>query len=217
MLAGIAKDHFPENLIRTAMISGRPSGELAAKADIHGVSFSGSAPTRRLVYAAAQNLVPARLEPGGKNAAVLSDTDDLNRAVDLIFGAAFQTSGQRCTTIGRALVQRDLAARTKGLPAKKADVIRLGDGMDPDAQMGPLRNLGNRPDVCDVTAKAIAERRFRWRAAGRRRAHARTEAVHARRSSSGTRSANASEGRKKSSAPFFRLSSMTASTRRSRC
>lgn len=158
LLAEIAKDYFPEDLVQIAMISGQASSELIAKADIHGVSFTGSVPTGRLVYAAAaRNLIPAQLELGGKNAAILSDTDDLDRAVGLIFGAAFQTSGQRCTAISRVLVQRDLAARTKDLLAEKADGIRLGSGMDPDAQMGPLCNLGHWQDVRDATAKAVAE------------------------------------------------------------
>ena len=158
LLAEIAKDYFPANLVQIAMISGPASSGLVATADIHGVSFTGSVPTGRLVYAAAaQNLIPAQLEMGGKNAAILNDTDNLNHALDLIAGAAFQTCGQRCTAISRVLVQRDLAARTKEILATKADAIRLGNGMDPDAQMGPLCNLGHWRDVCDMTAKAIAE------------------------------------------------------------
>ena len=158
LLAKTAKDHFPEDLVQIAMISGQASSDLIAKADIHGVSFTGSVPTGRLVYAAAaRNLIPVQLELGGKNAAILSDTDDLDNAAGLIFAAAFQTSGQRCTAISRVLVQRGLAARTKDLLAEKADGIRLGNGMDPNVQMGPLCNLGHWQAVCDVTAKAIAE------------------------------------------------------------
>ena len=158
LLAEIAKDHFPENLVQIAMISGEDSSKLIASADIHGVSFTGSVPTGRRVYAAAaQNLIPAQLELGGKNAAILNDTDNLEHALNLIFGAAFQTCGQRCTAISRVLVQRDLSARTKEGLARKAEAIRLGNGMDPEVEMGPLCNLGHWQDVCDMAANAIAE------------------------------------------------------------
>lgn len=158
LLEEIAKDHFPEGLFQIAMIGGRTASEVIAKADIHGVSFTGSVETGRLVYAAAaQNLIPAQLELGGKNAAILNDTDDLAGAVAQIAGAAFQTCGQRCTAISRVLVQSDLAQDAKHLLAERADGIVLGGGMDPGSQMGPLCNKAHWAEVCEVTATTIAE------------------------------------------------------------
>ena len=158
LLADIAKDHFPEHLIQIAMVSGRTASEIIAKGDTHGVSFTGSVDTGRLVYAAAaQNLIPVQLELGGKNAAVLNDSDDLPSAVQQIFAAAMQTSGQRCTAISRVLVQKDLLKSTNDLLAEKAEAIQLGDGMASDTQMGPLCNLSHWDGVCGNTAQAIDE------------------------------------------------------------
>jgi aldehyde dehydrogenase (NAD+) len=158
LIAEIAREFFPENLIQIAMVSGRTASDIVAKGDIHGVSFTGSVDTGRLVYAAAaQNLIPVQLELGGKNAAILNDSDDLPAAVTQIFGAAMQTCGQRCTAISRVLVQKDLAQATKELLAEKANAIVLGSGMDSNAQMGPLCNQSHWEGVCAATAKAIEE------------------------------------------------------------
>lgn len=158
MLADIAKEFFPRDLVQIAMTDGAAAGEIIAKGDIHGVSFTGSVATGKMVYAAAAaNLIPAQLELGGKNAAILNDARDLKDAVGKIAAAAFQTGGQRCTAISRIIVHQSLAAETKQLLAQYADGIALGDGLLPDSQMGPLCNLPHWHSVREMTAKAVKE------------------------------------------------------------
>ena len=158
ILCEIAQEFFPDGLVQMAMIGGRRASELIAQENIQGVSFTGSVATGRLVgRAAADNLIPAQLELGGKNAAILNDCDDLDHAVTQIFGAAFQTGGQRCTSISRVLVKSDLADAAKGLFVQKARGAVLGDGMDPATTMGPLCNRQHWQDVVTTTNTAIAE------------------------------------------------------------
>lgn len=158
LLAEIAKDFFPANLIQVVMVSGRTASQAVVEGDIHGVSFTGSVPTGKLVYAAAaQNLIPVQLELGGKNGSILNDSDDLENAVTQILGAAFMTSGQRCTAISRVIVHKDIAAKAKEMLADKAAAMKLGNGMDETSDMGPLCNRPHWNDVCAETAKAIAE------------------------------------------------------------
>ncbi|WP_293444115.1 aldehyde dehydrogenase family protein [Planktotalea sp.] len=158
LLAQIAEEFFPKNLIQVAMVFGRTASDVVASGDVHGVSFTGSVPTGKLVYAAAaQNLIPVQLELGGKNGAILNDSDDLENAITQIMGAAFMTSGQRCTAISRVIVHKDLAAKAKDIFVAKADAMKLGSGMEESTDIGPLCNLPHWNDVCDVTKKAIAE------------------------------------------------------------
>ena len=158
LLAEIAKEFFPENLVQVAMISGRAASDVVAKGAIHGVSFTGSVPTGKLVYAAAaQNLIPVQLELGGKNGAILNDSDNLESAISQILGAAFMTSGQRCTAISRVIVHKDLAAEAKDILAAKAAAMKMGPGLEDNTDIGPLCNLPHWNDVCDVTQKAIGE------------------------------------------------------------
>ena len=158
ILCEIAQDFFPEGLVQMAMVSGRGASALIATQDIHGVSFTGSVGTGRLVgKAAAENLIPAQLELGGKNAAILNDCDDLDHAVSLIYGAAFQTGGQRCTSISRVLIKRALFDEAKDLFVAKAKAAQLGDGMKDGTTMGPLCNKGHFEDVVTTTANATSE------------------------------------------------------------
>ncbi|MEL7163947.1 MAG: aldehyde dehydrogenase family protein [Pseudomonadota bacterium] len=158
LLAEISAEFFPKNLIQVAMVSGRVASEAIASADIHGVSFTGSVPTGKLVYAAAaQNLVPVQLELGGKNGAILNDSDNLEGAIGQILGAAFMTSGQRCTAISRIIVQKDIADEAKDILTAKAAAMQMGPGMSDDSDIGPLCNHPHWQDVCDATARAIAE------------------------------------------------------------
>ena len=158
ILCEIAQEFFPEGLVQMAMIGGRAASEMIATQNIHGVSFTGSVGTGRLVgKAAAENLIPAQLELGGKNAAILHDCDDLDHAVSQIYGAAFQTGGQRCTSISRVLIKRELYDDAKALFVAKAKAAKLGDGMKADSTMGPLCNKGHFDDVVSTTQKAISE------------------------------------------------------------
>jgi len=158
LLAEIAEEFFPDGLFQIAMIGGQAASDVIAKADIHGVSFTGSVDTGRRVYAAAaQNLIPVQLELGGKNAAILNDAIDLMAAVTQIAGAAFQTCGQRCTAISRVLVHKNIAKEVKALLAEAASDIRLGDGMDEATQMGPLCNGPHFEGVVALVERAKGE------------------------------------------------------------
>ncbi len=156
ILAKISKEFFPDDLIQVAMVSGRAASEAISKSDVHGVSFTGSVPTGKLVYAAAaRNLIPAQLEMGGKDGVILNDADDLEGAIAQIVGAAFMTSGQRCTAISRVLVRRDLAAGTKSILTKVANEMKLGPGLEADSDLGPLCNFPHWKAVCATTERAI--------------------------------------------------------------
>lgn len=158
ILAQIAEEFFPKNLIQVAMTSGRVASEVVSSGDIHGVSFTGSVPTGKLVYAAAaQNLIPVQLELGGKNGAILNDSADLENAICQILGAAFMTSGQRCTAVSRVIVHKDLVKKATEILASKASAMVLGSGMDEKSDMGPLCNLQHWNDVCRETEKAVSE------------------------------------------------------------
>ena len=158
ILAEIAQEFFPEDLIQVAMVSGRVASDVVSSGEIHGVSFTGSVPTGKLVYkAAAENLIPVQLELGGKNGAILNDSEDLESAINQIMGAAFMTSGQRCTAISRVIVHKDLTKTAKTLLSEKANAMIIGNGMDDETDIGPLCNLAHWNEVADVTSSAIAE------------------------------------------------------------
>ena len=136
LLAEISEECFPDDLVQVAMVSGRAASEVVSKGDVHGISFTGSVPTGKVVYAAAaHNLIPVQLDLGGKYEAILNDADDLEDAITQIMGAAFMTSGQRCTAISRVLVRKDLADEAKGILTAKANAMKLGPGLEADSDL----------------------------------------------------------------------------------
>lgn len=158
LLAEVSRESSPDNLVQVAMVSCVAASEVVPRGEVHGVSFTRSVPTGRPAHAAAaKNLVPAQLELGGKNGAILNDTDDLEGAVAQILGAASMTLGQRCTAISRVLVHEDLAAKTTEILTASANAMRLGPGLETDRDLGPLCNLPHRTEARATTERAVSE------------------------------------------------------------
>ena len=79
------------------------------------------------------------LELGGNNAAVIMEDADLDMAlVGSVFGAA-GTCGQRCTSLRRLLVQDSVFDAMAAKMAKAYSTIKIGDPLDPNSLVGPLK------------------------------------------------------------------------------
>jgi acyl-CoA reductase-like NAD-dependent aldehyde dehydrogenase len=113
---------------------------LAGHPGINGVSFTGSTVVgRQVAEAAARNGVPAQCEMGGQNPVVLLADGDLNAAVTGVTVAAFGSTGQRCTAARRVIVEgAERANRFAEALAARAAALRVGPGIDPATEMGPL-------------------------------------------------------------------------------
>ena len=83
----------------------RPARRSSTHPDVDLVSFTGSAATGRAINeAAARRLAKTCLELGGKNALVVCDDADLDRAVEWVLASAFSNAGQRCASASRIVV-----------------------------------------------------------------------------------------------------------------
>jgi alpha-ketoglutaric semialdehyde dehydrogenase len=97
-------------------LGGEVGAALVDHPDVDLVSFTGSAATGRAINeAAARRLAKTCLELGGKNALVVCDDADLDRAVEWVLASAFSNAGQRCASASRVVVlgpvYEDLRAR----------------------------------------------------------------------------------------------------------
>jgi aldehyde dehydrogenase (NAD+) len=116
--------------------------------DVDLISFTGStAVGKRIAETAAQTLKRVSLELGGKNAQLVLDDADLNLALDGVLWGAFGTTGQRCTATSRLILQEGIHDEFVGMLAKRAESLRLGDGLLEDVEMGPCVNEGQRNTV----------------------------------------------------------------------
>ncbi|MBI2150512.1 MAG: aldehyde dehydrogenase family protein [Acidobacteria bacterium] len=95
---------------------------------VRGISFTGSSENGTQIYAlCAARGVKAQCEMGGKNP-----------VIDGIVSGAFGSTGQRCTATSRAILQDSIADDLLGRIIERISKWKVGNGLDPDVQMGPL-------------------------------------------------------------------------------
>jgi aldehyde dehydrogenase (NAD+) len=105
------------------------------------LSFTGSTPVGRSIAEHAARLnKKLSLEMGGKNAIIVMDDANVELVTDATTWAAFGTSGQRCTAASRLIVHKAIAGKVKESLAERTKKLRLGDGLDPQVEIGPVIN-----------------------------------------------------------------------------
>ncbi|MBA3822685.1 MAG: aldehyde dehydrogenase family protein [Ktedonobacterales bacterium] len=131
---------------------------LVRHADVAGVSFTGSNAVGRLINVeAAQQLKRVTLELGGKNAIIVMDDADLDLAIDGIVWSAFGTTGQRCTACSRLIVHRQVRAEVEQRLLARVAQLRLGHGLEPTTDVGPVINATQRERIHSYMAVAHQE------------------------------------------------------------
>lgn len=108
---------------------------------VKAISFTGSTAMGTEVNTrAARRLKRVHLEMGGKNAIVVMDDADLELALEGILWSAFGTSGQRCTACSRLIVHEAVKKPLLDLLLARTATLRLGDGLLPTTDVGPVIN-----------------------------------------------------------------------------
>ncbi len=136
----VSRQAIPKGLFNLVMGPGSAIGrELAAKADIQGLSFTGSgAVGSGIAAAAAARFIKLQLEMGSKNPFVVMDDADLDRAADLAVNGAFGGAGQKCTAASRLIVHRPIHDAFVELLLAKTRALKVGHALEAGVQMGPV-------------------------------------------------------------------------------
>lgn len=132
---------LPKGVVNIVPGYGETAGAaLTAHEGVDKVAFTGSTEVGKLiVQAAAGNLKKVSLELGGKSPTIIfKDAPDLDAAIAGAANSIFFNHGQVCTASSRIYVEREIYERVAQGVARIADKIKLGNGMDADAEMGPL-------------------------------------------------------------------------------
>jgi len=150
---------IPAELLQVVHGGPEPASALATHAGVGAVSFTGSVPTGRKVAAAAMEVGPklVSLELGGKNAMVVLDDADLDLVLDGALFGAFGSSGQRCTSTSRLVIQRGVAAEVVERLAERAAALALGDPLDTSTDVGPVITSASGDRILGMVDVAVAE------------------------------------------------------------
>jgi phenylacetaldehyde dehydrogenase len=150
---------FPEGVVNIVTGYGETAGaSLAAHPGVDKVAFTGSTEVGKLiVQAAAGNLKKVSLELGGKSPNIVFKDADLDVAVPGAASAIFFNHGQCCCAGSRLYVEKDIFDDVVKGVAEEAKKIRLGPGLDPQTQMGPLVSDEQLNRVCGYLESAYRE------------------------------------------------------------
>lgn len=123
---------------------------------VSGISFTGSTPVGMDIArrAAAR---PVQCEMGGRNAIVVMADAELDDVVATIVSAGFGTSGQRCTSSSRVIVEHAVADELTDRLVDAASRLTVGPGLDPASDIGPLASARQLETVLDALDRARAE------------------------------------------------------------
>ena len=128
----------PDNVFQVVIGEG-PAGAALVKSPIDKLVFTGSAATgKRIAAAAAERLLPVVLELGGKDPMLVLDDANVEVASSAAVWGAFVNAGQACLSTERCYVHRKLYQSFAAACAEKAKNLRVGDGMDPQTDVGPM-------------------------------------------------------------------------------
>jgi betaine-aldehyde dehydrogenase len=158
LVALIEEAAIPAGVVNLLLGTGQVGAAMVAHPDVDLVSFTGGLATgEKIMAAAAPGVKRIALELGGKNPNVVFDDVDFDTAVDYALAAAFVHSGQVCSAGSRLIVQDGIHDRFVAELAARADRIRVGNGLDPESETGPLVSEAHRAKVERHIAAALAE------------------------------------------------------------
>ena len=145
----MAEAGFPPGVVNLVTGAGGEVGDaIVDSPDVAVISFTGSSTTgKRIAERAGRRLKRLSLELGGKNGVVVLADADLDLAADGILWSAFGTTGQRCTACSRVIVERAVVDPLLERLERRTRELRLGSGLDPTVDVGPLINAGARDKV----------------------------------------------------------------------
>jgi len=141
MVADILKEVVPPGVLNVLSGGNELGAHLAAHPGVRKISFTGSVATgKKIMGYAVEDLKRVTLELGGNDPAIVLDDVDPNAVADGLFWGAFQNSGQVCTAIKRLYVHEKVYQPILRGLVDRAKKVRVGDGADPETQLGPINN-----------------------------------------------------------------------------
>ncbi len=149
----LQKTGIPDGVINFVTGSGEVIGNTLITDDrVRMISFCGHKDTGAKIMKGAG---PKRvsLELGGKNPLIIMDDADVGLAVAALVWGGYSTTGQRCTASSRVIVHEKIKEKVERIAVEKIRKLRIGDGLDPQTDIGPLVNqkaLNKTKEYCQM-------------------------------------------------------------------
>src|ERR687885_1222730 len=116
--------------------------------DVAAISFVGSTPIARYVYEqGTKHGKRVQALGGAKNHMIVLPDADIDMAADAAVSAGYGSAGERCMAVSAVVTVGDVADRLIGAIRERLPNVKVGDGTDPDSEMGPLITREHRDRV----------------------------------------------------------------------
>lgn len=153
---------LPKDALQLVIGDGRLGAQMVARGEISGVAFTGSTEVARLINRALAAkdgpIAPLIAETGGLNGLFIDTTALKEQVVDDVLVSAFNSAGQRCSSLRILFLPHDTADEVLETLLGAMDELKIGDPADPRVDIGP---------IIDAEAKANLDKHI---------AHMKTEA-----------------------------------------
>ncbi len=146
---------FPAGVVNVVIGGPEVGAALVRHPGVRKVAFTGQTATgKEIMRTAIDGLKRVTLELGGKSPNIVFADANLDAAASGAFGGAFFNQGQACVAGSRLFVEASVADELVARVSEQAGAVKLGSGLDPDTQMGPLISAAHRSRVKGYVAAA---------------------------------------------------------------
>lgn len=158
MAQWLAEAGLPDGLFNVVQGNKQAVEALLTHADVKAISFVGSTPVAQSIYeTGARHGKRVQALGGAKNHLIVMPDADLDQAVDALIGSAFGSAGERCMAISVAVLVGDVGDRIMPTLAARTRALRIGHGMSPDVDMGPIITREARDRIEGYVATGVQE------------------------------------------------------------
>ncbi|MGO2147187.1 CoA-acylating methylmalonate-semialdehyde dehydrogenase [Halomonas sp.] len=159
MLADLLKQAGLPDGVFNVVQGGKESVEaLIDHPEVKALSFVGSTPIANLIYErGAKHGKRVQALGGAKNHMVVMPDAHLDKAVDALIGAAYGSAGERCMAISVAILVGDVADSVVPKLAERAKALKVKNGMQLDAEMGPIVTRQAHQRITGYIEKGVSE------------------------------------------------------------
>ena len=156
-VVGLIKEAgFPPGVLQVTHGGQQAVVALLDHPDVAAVSFVGSSPVARIVYAqAARNGKRVQCQGGAKNPVVVLEDADIDASVSTVSESAFGCAGQRCLAASLAITVGDAHAPFRELVSSAAESRVVGSGLDEAVDMGPVIRGESRSRIESLIGMAV--------------------------------------------------------------
>ncbi len=151
---------FPPGVVN--LVTGSKAAEVAGvfmeSPQVRKITFTGSTEVgKQLLVAAANTVKRVSMELGGHAPFIVFDDADLDKAADGVVLSKFRNAGQTCICTNRLYVQKGVAEKLAQKVVERTKALKIGNGLQPGIQIGPLIDQSALTKVEEQVADALAK------------------------------------------------------------